>query len=112
MRDDDRGDAEPLLELAKLDLHAFAQPLVERAERLVEQQHGGLYDQRPRQRDALLLAAGKRLRHALRIGVQLDHLERFRDAARPLALWNAAHLQAEGQVARHAHVREERVALE
>jgi hypothetical protein len=38
-------------------LFALAQLEVERAERLVEQQHGGAVDERARQRDALLLAA-------------------------------------------------------
>ena len=41
----------------QLLLHLLAQLQVERAERLVEQQHLGPVDQRARQRDALALAA-------------------------------------------------------
>ena len=44
-----------------LDLHLqlLAQPLVERAQRLVHQQRMRLEDQRPGEGDALLLAAGE-----------------------------------------------------
>ena len=59
VRDQHEGDAELALQVLQLDLHVGAQLLVERGERLVEQQHGRLVDQRPRQRDTLLLAAGQ-----------------------------------------------------
>src|SRR3546814_14653941 len=39
MGDENGRDAQFLLKLAQLELHAFAQILVERAERLVEQEH-------------------------------------------------------------------------
>ena len=57
--DEDEGDAERLLQRLQLVLHLLAQLEVERAERLVEQQHLGLVDQRAGQRDALALAAGQ-----------------------------------------------------
>ena len=38
MRDEDRGQPEPSLQAAHLELHRLAQLAVERAERLVEQQ--------------------------------------------------------------------------
>ena len=62
----DEGDADVALQLLELELHGFAQLGVERAERFVEQQHGGLVDQRPRQGDALLLAARQLARLAPR----------------------------------------------
>ena len=40
-----------------LDLHLLAQVLVERAQRLVEQQHVGIEDEAAGERHALLLAA-------------------------------------------------------
>ena len=43
----------------QLELHLLAQLQVERAERLVEKQHLRLVDERARERDALLLAAGE-----------------------------------------------------
>ena len=59
MGDEDEGDADLALDLLELDLHLLAQLEVERAERLVEQQHPGPVDQRAGQRDPLPLAAGQ-----------------------------------------------------
>ena len=57
MGDVDERDADLALDAHQLELHLLAQLEVERAERLVEQQHRGFVDERPGQRDALLLAA-------------------------------------------------------
>ena len=62
--DDHEGEAEPLLQLHQLELRLLAQLLVERRERLVEQQHARTLDQRARERDALALAAGELVRLA------------------------------------------------
>ncbi len=59
MGDVDEGDPDLALDLLQLDLQALAQLQVERAERLVEQQHLRQVDQRPRQRHPLLHAAGE-----------------------------------------------------
>jgi hypothetical protein len=61
----DERDADLLLQVDELDLHVLAQLRVERGERLVEQQHRRVRDQRPRDGDALLLAAGELVRIAL-----------------------------------------------
>ena len=55
--DEDRGQAEPALQAAHLELHGLAQLAVERAERLVEQQQPRVEDDGAGQRHALLLAA-------------------------------------------------------
>jgi hypothetical protein len=57
--DVDEGDADLALDALELDLHLLAQLEVQRAERLVEQQHLRAVDDRPGQRDALALAAGE-----------------------------------------------------
>ena len=57
--DEDEGAADLLVHAAQLILHGVAQLQVECGKRLVEQQHLGPHDERPRQRHALLLAAGK-----------------------------------------------------
>ena len=57
VRDVDEGDADLALDALQLDLHLLAELEIERAERLVEQQHLGLVDQGAGQRDALPLAA-------------------------------------------------------
>ena len=65
------------LDPLELELHLPAQLEVEGAERLVEQQHLGPVDQRPGQRDPLLLAAGELVRLAagqLRRAHQLEHV--------------------------------------
>ena len=65
VRDDDEGDAELLLDVHQLELRVLAQLLVQRAERLIEQQQLRALDERARQRHALPLAAGKLVRLAL-----------------------------------------------
>ena len=80
--DEDEGDAELALEQLELDLHLLAQLAVERAERLVEEQHAGPVDERPGERDALLLAARQLPRLAVRELGHLDHVERLADARR------------------------------
>ena len=57
--DVDEGDADLVLDALELDLHLLAELQVERAQRLVQQQHPRVHHQRPGQRDALLLAAGE-----------------------------------------------------
>ena len=64
--DVDERDPERLLDALELDLQVHAQARVERAERLVEQQHRRLEHERARQRDALLLAAGELRRAPVR----------------------------------------------
>ena len=57
--DDDEGEAELLLEVDQLELRLLAELLVERAERLVEEEHLRLLGERAGERHALLLAAGE-----------------------------------------------------
>ncbi len=65
VRHDHERDAELLLQVHQLELRVLAQLLVERAERLVEQQQLRPLHQRARERDALALAAGQLVRLAL-----------------------------------------------
>ena len=77
MRDVHEGEADLELDPLELELHLPAQLEVERAERLVEQQHLGPVDERAGQRDPLLLAAGELRWLALRVVAELDQLERL-----------------------------------
>ena len=82
--DVDERDPDLLLDPLELDLQALAQLQVERAERLVEQQHLGQVDDRAGQRDALLLAAGELVGLAVRLAPEADPLElRLDPLARP-----------------------------
>ena len=107
------GDPDPALQPRELGLHLLAQLEVERAERLVEQQHRRLVDQGARQRHPLALAAAELARAPLlerpraRPGRSISSTARRRSARGDLL-----HAQAEPHVVGHAHVREQRVALE
>ncbi|MNM93008.1 hypothetical protein D3C81_1053680 [compost metagenome] len=112
MGDENERDPGFFLHALEFNLHFLAQLEVQRRQRFIEQQHRRLWRQRAGQGDALLLAAGQLGRLAPR---QVFHLHQRQHLADPrgnrLAL-HALHLQAEGDVLRHAHVREQRVALE
>ena len=51
--DENKGDSQALAQTLKFHLHLLAEFLVERAQRLVQQQHRRLENQSPRQRHAL-----------------------------------------------------------
>jgi hypothetical protein len=57
VRDEHRGNAEPALQARDLDSHLVAQLQVEIRQRLVEQQHRRIDDERASERDALALPA-------------------------------------------------------
>ena len=69
-----------LVQRAQLDLQCLAQLGIERAQRLVEQQHLRPQHQRPGQRDALLLAARQLVRFALAVALEPHQLQRVADA--------------------------------
>ena len=112
VRDVERGDVEAPLQLADFEPHLLAQLGVEVGQRLVEQQNVRPRDDRPGERDALLLPAGELPGTARFEAAQAHHLQRFLDARRLLGRRQVAHLEAEGDVLRDAHVREQRVGLE
>ncbi len=99
-------DLDPL----ELDLHRPAELEVEGAERLVEEQHLGLVDQRPGERDPLLLATRQLDRLLARLAVQLDQLQHVADLG--VDVGRLAALEAERDVLVDVEVREERIALE
>ena len=107
---------ELLLHLADLAAHAFAQLRgVEVRERLVEQKDPRLAHQRPRQRDALLLAAGELGRGALCGLREADEIERLHGLFGDVLLVvvrSAADGERERNVLKDRHVRPNRVRLE
>ena len=110
--DEHERDAEVALHLLELDLHLAAQLEVERAERLVEQQHPRPVHQRPGERDPLALAAGELVRAAVPEARQPHRLERLQGAGAGLGPRHLLDPQAVGHVLQHAHVREQCVVLE
>ena len=85
--DVNEGGADALLDRLQLVLHLAAQLEVERAQRLVEQQHGRFDHQRPGERHALPLAAGELMRRLLERVRQPDQRQRL---ARALVAVRAA----------------------
>ena len=82
------------------------------AQRLVEQQTIGSDGHRPRDRHALLLAAGERVGLAVEVRLELREVDDFRNPLVLLGAVDLSHVEAETNVVPHGHVRPERVALE
>jgi len=112
MRDEHECDSEALLQALELGLHFLAQLQVERAERLVEQQHARLVDQGPRQCHPLLLSAGKLVRSAIAEFAEADEVEHLQCTLAAIRRRDAAHPGPVGHVLGDRHVRKERVVLE
>ena len=108
----DERDPDLLLDPLELQLHLLAELQVERAERLVEQEHLGAVHQRSGERDALLLAAGHLRWLALLEPDQVDELHRVLHTLVDLVLVDLLAPQPEGDVLVHVQVREQRVGLE
>src|SRR5581483_6715920 len=116
VRDEDRGVAGAIVQRAEPAPQILAHLRIERAERLVEQQHARLDRERARERNALLLPAGELVRIALLQSRQLHELEQFLHATLDLGCGGTmpfvAHAQAERDVLADRHVLEQRVMLE
>ena len=110
--DEHERDPDLALDALELELHLLAQLQVERAERLVEQQHLGLVDDRARQRDPLSLAARELRRLASAVLGEPHHLERRLRALAAVGAADALDAQPVLDVLEHVHVREQRVVLE
>ncbi len=111
--DVDEGDADPALDRLQLDLHLLAELQVERAQRLVQQQHARPVDQGAGERHALALAAGELRRLAAAEAGERHHGPASpRRAARRSGLRHLADHQPVADVLQHRHVREQRVVLE
>ena len=113
MRHHQRREAQALLQLAELDLHALTQLLVERAQ--AARPAAAPRVRSPARGPGPRAAAGRR-----KAGAAYGRRERssFTIASAPatrladLRFRQPPHLQTEGDVARHVQMREQRVALE
>ncbi len=110
--DKDRGRAQLALDGPQRAAQVDPNLGVQRAERLVEQQHLGLIRQGTSQRHALLLAARELARHARAQPAQPGQLEQFVAAAAALGRRHLADAQAELDVLGHRHMAEQGVVLE
>ncbi len=105
----DECDADLLLDVLELDLHLLPELEVERAERLVEQEHLGLVHHCSREGDALALAARELVGSPVLEALEAHHLQRATDALAPLLAGDALDLEPVADVVGHRHVREKRV---
>ena len=108
---DERG-AGLLLDALQLCLHLAPDLLVERAERLVQQQDRRCERERPGEGDPLLLAAAQGHDVAVLGSGEADECEQLRHPLAHLRLRPPAHPEAVAHVLLDVHVREHRVALE
>ncbi|MGY3407375.1 hypothetical protein ACVWZV_003488 [Bradyrhizobium sp. GM5.1] len=112
MGDVDDGGADALVQRAQLDLHGFAQLLVERGQRFVHQDQPRLEDHGACERHALALAAGELRDTALFVAGKTDHRKRRAHLIRPGRLRQPSRAQGKGNILADAHMREQRVVLE
>jgi hypothetical protein len=110
--DEQRGRADLDLDPPDLVAELHAHLRVEGRQRLVQQQHLGLDRERPRERDALLLAAGHLVGEPVGLCPEPDELEHVAGALLALRVLDPPQPQPEGDVLPRRHVREQRVGLE
>ena len=111
VRDQDAGDADLLME-APQPLPQFQADLgVQSAERLVEQQHLGLGGQRPRQGDALPLAARKLCGQSFPQFFEPDQVKQLAHSFLDVALALVADTERKGDVVEHRHVAKQGIML-
>ena len=109
--DVDEGGADALLDGLQLVLHLAPELEVERAERLVEQQHRRLDHERAGEAPRADAGRRKLVRPAPRDMLQPDQRQRILDGAAALGARDALHQQPEADVAADAHVGKQRVIL-
>jgi hypothetical protein len=112
VRDERDRAAVTLPELRQEALRAGARERVERAERLVHEQHPRVVGERTGDRDALLHASGQLLGEGVGEAGQAHLLDQRARLVAALAAPDALELRAELDVAAHGHPRIERVGLE
>jgi hypothetical protein len=85
--DEDHRRPEAFLQTLQLDAHLVAQEGIEVRQRLVEQEHAWLGDERASERHALLLAAGELARVSRAEGAEPDQLEHALDTRAQQGRW-------------------------
>ena len=112
MRNEDEGDTQRPLQRLQFLLHLLAQLEVERTERLVEQQHLRLVDERAGERHALPLPTGKLARLTLAVGRQLHQFQCVFSRLNAFRLSDPLYHQAVCDVVEDIEVRKQRIVLE
>ena len=112
VRDEDRRHVHLVVQAAQPGAQVLANACVERAERLVEQEHLGLHRKRTRESHPLALPARELRGVVVGPAGDLDELEQLVHALAELGPRPLPDLQPEGDVLTDGHVLERRVVLE
>jgi hypothetical protein len=112
VRDQDGRSADFALNLADGPPQVLPNPRVQRSERFIEKQNPRFVRKRPRDRDALLLAARKLCGHAIVQAFEPDQLKQVLPPFAAHGRRNTARPQRELDVLPDTHVPEERIVLE
>ena len=108
----DAGDADALLDLADLRAHIDAQLGVQVGQRFIKEQHRRFHDQGPGQSNALLLAAGQLVRHAVFHALQSHQLQHIHNFFFNGSLVHLFIDKAVADIIKYIIMREQRIALE
>ena len=109
MRHQDDRDGKPLAQIGQFHLQAPARGAVHGAEGFIQQQHGRVARQSPRDRHALLLPAGKLGRAALLKPCQMHARQKGGGAGGALSGGHMAHCGH--HISHRCHMRKKRVIL-
>src|SRR5260370_29297957 len=113
--DEDAGDLDLVVQSAEPAAKFLAHLGVERAERLVEEQHFWFDGERARECNPLTLAARELRRIPISKKIELHEFQQLVDAPRDLGLGGprsaGQHAKSERDVFEHRHVAEQRVML-
>ena len=112
MGDEDRGDAEALLELAQLEAHPLAEHGVEIRQRFVEKEHGGLNHERAGESDPLTLPTAELAGQARLHTREPDHVEHPANPPRDPRARRSPHPEPERDIVEDGLVGEQRIVLE
>ena len=106
------GGFQAFVQFADLKPHADAQGSVEVRQRFVEEERGGFADNRAANGDTLALTARKLARTTVEIVGEVQNRRRVGDPLFDLGGVHLGHLQREGDVLAHRHMRIKRIGLE
>ena len=112
MSDDDQIEAEAFGDGTDVALQRCAGKGIERGKRFVQQQQFGFHHQRTGKRHALLLAARQILYIGVGVILQLDQSQRLIDALTLFLFRPAGEAEADADILRYLHPREEMWSLE
>ena len=107
-----KRDAHLLLDTFQFVLHILTQTQIQRAQRLVQQQHLRPVHQGTGNRHTLLLTTGELVDTPAVKALQADDLQHFTDTLSYLVLRHFCDTQAKGDVFKHVQMRKQRIFLE